>query len=80
MLLGNHLDALSGFAFLKAVDLHDIGIVLMTSSLIVILFTYLGNEDAEAEAEECTRRASRLRRLPSYPASSVPWPIRPGRF
>lgn len=59
MALGNHLDALSGFAFLKAVDLHDIGIVLMTSSLVVVVFTYLGNEDAEREAKRQFREAIR---------------------
>lgn len=57
MAVGSRIDVSSGFGFLKAVDLHDIGIVLMTSSLIVVLFTYLANEDAEQDANERTRKA-----------------------
>ena len=57
MVIGSRIDALSGFGLLKDADLHDIGIVLMTSSLIVVLFTYLGNEEAEQDADERTRRA-----------------------
>lgn len=57
MVVGTRIDALSGFGFLKDIDLHDIGIVLMTSGLIVVLFQYLGNEDAEQEAERRTRQA-----------------------
>jgi hypothetical protein len=70
MTVGNHLDSLAGFGFLKAVDLHDIGIVLMTSGLVVVLFTYLGNEDAEHEAEARTRRAVR-EEAPAFVASVV---------
>ena len=33
MALGNHLDALSGFSFLKAVDLHDIKEILAHTDL-----------------------------------------------
>lgn len=57
MVIGTRIDALYGFGFLKDVDLHDIGIVLMTSGLIVVLFQYLGNEDAEQAAEQRTQRA-----------------------
>jgi hypothetical protein len=57
MVVGTRIDGLSGFGLLKDIDLHDIGIVLMTSGLIVVLFQYLGNEDAEAAAEQRTRKA-----------------------
>jgi len=57
MVVGTRVDGLSGFGLLKDIDLHDIGIVLMTSGLIVVLFQYLGNEDAAQEAEQRTREA-----------------------
>jgi hypothetical protein len=70
MVVGSRIDASSGFGFLKDVDLHDIGIVLMTSGLIAVLFTYLGNENAEADAEARTRRAVKAE-APAFVSSVV---------
>jgi hypothetical protein len=59
MIVGSQIDASSGFGFLKHVDLHDIGIVLMTSGLIVMPFTFLGNEDAKKDYRQENREALR---------------------
>ena len=52
MVVASQVDTSSGFGFLNDLDPHAIGIVLMASRLIVMLFTCLRHEDAEADAEE----------------------------
>jgi hypothetical protein len=70
MAVGNHIDAAAGASLLKVVDLHDIGIVLMTSGLVVVLFTYLGNEEAEQDADARTSRAVNAA-APAFVASVI---------
>ena len=70
MAVGNHVDALPGYSTLKAVNLHDIGIVLMTSGLVVMPFTFLGNKDVKKEDRRQNREDLRAE-TPTFVASVI---------